>query len=748
MSWPGENGPPTSGGSGGRGRRRRADSPPEDPYQAPQGQEASGRHGSGEYERPAEYVAQAEQEAAAYDRYSGQADPAYYQGGTYQQQPQPQDPYYGQGYAQPEQYQSQDSYQAQDPYQPQDPYQAPDPYQAQSYGYGNTGYPEAPAQYRNLDSSGFYQPTQQPSYQEPQQPSYQEPQQPSYEYDPYGGGQAQQPAAYEPVPQQPSYQEPTGYIEQAPYVEQGPYVEQDPYAEPAVPRISAFPTMPEPVAAYAPDPEPAPMAQQSAPTQQQSFEPAARGVTTETAAEAAESDTNTGEPEAELTNWLQFVGGDDRRTERARRRRIRLISLATVVVLLAVGGGLWFVLKGGGGTKATQTTVLLQVKDSNGNAVGNVVLVADKNEVAGKSDPSGRGAALLIPSELSVESAALDSQPFGGAMPSSAPAGKDALTTLLGVDVDGVWSMDELTFAALLNNLIGVSVNVDPASAAAVVDPQTGKPLFQAGTQDLTGDKAAFYAVDRPKGEPASAQLARFGQVVQGMLAKIPHTASTTAAVLNSLAAVPDPALPNAKLAAILTALGAEEQGNRFAEQSLPVQANGSGVMDLDKASTVVANLLNGASKAKDNGGLTRVSVADGTGRSDTVSSRAMAESKLVGGGYTPLDQGVTQQTPTTYVTVPNQGAMSLGHQVALALGLPDSAVRVTPFDTTLTDARVVLGTDWTQIGQVPADQPTGATAPTTSGSGNPSGPGTDGGTGTDSGTASGPTSGSAPSGG
>ncbi|WP_212242793.1 LCP family protein [Catenulispora pinistramenti] len=736
MSWPGENGPPTSGGAGGRGRRRRTDSPPEDPYEAPQGQGASGRHGSGEYERPAEYVAQAEQEAAAYDQYNGYADPAYYQGGAYQQQP--QDPYYGQGYAQPEQYQSQDSY------QPQDQYQSPDPYQGQSYGYGNAGYPEAPAQYRNLDSSGFYQPTQQPSqqpaYQEPQQPAYQEPQQPSYEYDPYSGGQAQQPAAYEPFPQQPSYQEPTGYIEQ------GPYVEQDPYAEPAAPRISAFPNMPEPVAAYAPDPEPVPAQQQPfepAATQQQ-FEPAARAVTTETAAEAAESGTNTGEPEAELTNWLQFVGGDDRRAERARRRRIQLISLATVIVLLAVGGGLWFVLKGGGGTKATQTTVLLQVKDSNGNAVGNVVLVADKNEVAGKSDPSGRGAALLIPSELSVESAALDSQPFGGAMPSSAPAGKDALTTLLGVDVDGVWSMDELTFAALLNNLIGVSVNVDPASAAAVVDPQTGKPLFQAGTQDLTGDKAAFYAVDRPKGEPPSAQLARFGQVVQGMLAKIPHTASTTAAVLNSLAAVPDPALPNAKLASILTALGAEEQGNRFAEQSLPVQADGSGVMDLDKASTVVANLLNGASKAKDNGGLTRVSVADGTGRSDTVSSRAMAESKLVGGGYTPLDQGVTQQTPNTYVIVPNQGAMSLGHQVALALGLPDSAVRVTPFDTTLTDARVVLGADWTQIGQVPADQPTGAPGSTASGPGNTSGPGTDGGTGTGSGTASG----SAPSGG
>ena len=75
MSWPGENDPPTNGGSSGgasgRGRRRRADSPPEDPYLASQNSTGTGRRGSGEYERPAEYVARAEQEAAAYDQYSG-----------------------------------------------------------------------------------------------------------------------------------------------------------------------------------------------------------------------------------------------------------------------------------------------------------------------------------------------------------------------------------------------------------------------------------------------------------------------------------------------------------------------------------------------------------------------------------------------------------------------------------------------------------------------------------------------------
>ena len=217
MSWPGENDPPTSGGSSGRGRRRRSDSPPEDPYLASQNPTGTGRRGSGEYERPAEYVARAEQEAAAYDQYNGYG---------YQQQPQyPADQY------------QQDQYQH-DPYQQggYQQYQAQDPYRAQSYGYGDTAYPEAQDQYRNLDSSGFYQPT----YQAPA-PAPEASQQPSYEYDPYG--QAQAPA------------QPAAFYEQSVSYEQQPAPS---YEQQGASRISAFPTMPEPVAGFLPDPEPAP----------------------------------------------------------------------------------------------------------------------------------------------------------------------------------------------------------------------------------------------------------------------------------------------------------------------------------------------------------------------------------------------------------------------------------------------------------------------------------------------------------
>jgi hypothetical protein len=262
--------------------------------------------------------------------------------------------------------------------------------------------------------------------------------------------------------------------------------------------------------------------------------------------------------------------------------------------------------------------------------------------------------------------------------------------------------MDAITFASLLDNLIGVTVDVD----VPILD-KDGKTVVPVGkAQQLTGAKAYLFATYHAKDEASGKQLARFGAVVRGMLAKIPASQVTTIAILNNLGTVPDPALPNDRLAAILTALGGEEQGQRFALDALPIRTDGSGLIDITAASPVVAKLLSGATREKDNGGLTRVSVADGTGRADTVSSRAMATSKLLNGGYAAVDTGTGQPTPTTYVEVPNSGATTLGKQIAVTLGLPDSVVKVTPFDTTLVEARIVLGQDWTAIAQVPADQP------------------------------------------
>ena len=95
----------------------------------------------------------------------------------------------------------------------------------------------------------------------------------------------------------------------------------------------------------------------------------------------------------DIRGFLSFVESRaDSRLERARRARFRLIVLGVLVALVGGATGLWALLTGGsGGSKATQTTVLLQVRDASENAIGSVVLVADKNAVAGKPTPAGAG---------------------------------------------------------------------------------------------------------------------------------------------------------------------------------------------------------------------------------------------------------------------------------------------------------------------------------------------------------------------
>ena len=77
MSWPGEQDQTPPQAEGG-GRRRRRDSPPEDPYLAAQNPGGSGRRGSGEFTRPAEYVQYAQEQAAEYDRNVGYGEQAGY----------------------------------------------------------------------------------------------------------------------------------------------------------------------------------------------------------------------------------------------------------------------------------------------------------------------------------------------------------------------------------------------------------------------------------------------------------------------------------------------------------------------------------------------------------------------------------------------------------------------------------------------------------------------------------------------
>ena len=485
MSWPGENDPPTSGGSSGRGRRRRSDSPPEDPYPASQNSTGTGRRGSGEYERPAEYVAQAEQEAAAYDQIRGYRSGLLPDGYRQQQGTQPGST---SGAVSTEQYQRISTSRIRTSRAGTSSTRRRILTRRSRTDTRNAAYPEAQDQYRNLDSSGFYQPLTNPRHRKRR-----------------SSRRTNTTRTVRLRLSQPSFYEQPASYEQPP-----------PTSSRALSRTSAFPTMPEPVAGFVPDPEPSPVAQSYVTAGARRHHRGRSGRQTPTTPAGPGSD-------GELTNWLQFVGTDDRRAERARRRRIQLISLAAVLVLLAVGGGRGSCSAAAAVRRPPRPRCCSRSRTPTATRSATSCWSRTRTRSRARADPSGRGAAVLIPSELSVESAALDSQPFGGSMPSAAPAGKDALTTLLGVDVDGVWSMDELTFAALLNNLIGVTVDRGPGlgrRGARRHQRQADLPGRLAGH-----DRRQGRLLRRSTGPRASRRTSSWpgsAQVVQGMLAQDP----------------------------------------------------------------------------------------------------------------------------------------------------------------------------------------------------------------------------------
>lgn len=564
---------------------------------------------------------------------------------------------YGQPHSQPHWYQQQ-----QPPYPPQAP-EAPS--QPQSYVQPSryASDPEA-AEQPNLDSSGFYQATR----SVPEQGFGEDALWPAAQAD------AQEDAA------------------------------QD--ADPTVARQGQ-------IRAQAPQSQvPQSQAPQSQPPAAAARTGRATGLRSRLGARVGTDETNDDESfgsDEDVSDWLHFVEsrGDQRRV-RDRRRRVQLIACAVVLGLVGAGIGLWLFLSGGdnGGAaaRATQTTILFQLRDAQSNAVGSVVLSADRGVVGGTANPLSRGAALLIPANLAVQVAGQDPQPFGGAMPRTPAAGADAISEILGVKVDGLWSIDVYTFASLIDSVGGITVDADTS-----VPGLDGKLAVLPGHDQFDGGQAVLYAAYHAKAEPPSKQLARFGQVVTALFAKVPTDETTAKTILNQLAAVPDPSLPNDRLAAILSALGTEQQGSRYTLQTLPLLADQPGTIDLKAASLIVAQLLGGAVHDRDTGGLTHVALYDASDITDSAASSALAVAKLMGGGYTVLGAGTRQSAPTTVVEIPNESARGLGTQVAETLGFTADAVKVVPFDGTLVDAVVVLGADWDGVGNLglPTGPPT-----------------------------------------
>jgi anionic cell wall polymer biosynthesis LytR-Cps2A-Psr (LCP) family protein len=364
------------------------------------------------------------------------------------------------------------------------------------------------------------------------------------------------------------------------------------------------------------------------------------------------------------------------------------------IVVALVGGYLLF--RGGGplgGPPVTKSVILLQISDSTGDAVADALLVTDRGSAQAAA---GKSAAVVIPSQMVVNMLGFGSQPFGGNMAQSVPAAdKETVADVFGVDIDGVWRMDEITFAGLIDEIGGIKLTAT-AAVPAVTAPPTAAAV-PAGAGKLTGGQAIAYGTYTAKGEPAIAQGKRFGQVVEGLLAALPTDADAMTAYLNHLGLVDNPALPDSRLSPILAALAASTQAGSFTANTLPLRTDGSNELDSQAAAPIVASLLGGALPAVSPGQVSRVLVENGTGDTGSQSQAVLgdAEAKLSNAGYTYLDGAAVARRATSVIEVDTQDRKAAAIQIAQALSIPEGSVQVVPGLASIGDVTVVLGEDW-----------------------------------------------------
>ncbi|MDT3396994.1 LytR C-terminal domain-containing protein [Streptomyces sp. B1866] len=399
----------------------------------------------------------------------------------------------------------------------------------------------------------------------------------------------------------------------------------------------------------------------------------------------------------DVIDWLKFTETRaERRDERRRQARLRVIA-AVVAAVLAVLGGLAYLWhagslpgqSGSGGAVAAsgpqkRDVIVVHLRQTKGDGSATALLV--DNETADKAT------AVLLPNTLALPTDDGSPTTLGASVvDAGSDATRDALGTLLGADIQGTWRLDTPYLENLVQLVGGISVDTD----ATVPGPDRGAdPVVRRGAdQALTGQAAVAYATYRARGEAQTRQLARFGQVLRGVLDKLSSDASSATATVESLAQIPDPSLSERQLGAFLARLAGRARSGAYATTALPVQPDGT--LGEQATRAVVRDVLGGAVKKGGTGqdAPPRVSVKNaggGRGAADT------ARIALVNGGFTVV--GSTENggpaRAASQVAYGDPAQAGQAREVAATLGLPASAVRRGTVAANA-DITVLLGRDY-----------------------------------------------------
>ncbi|WEV27879.1 LytR C-terminal domain-containing protein [Streptomyces sp. 71268] len=401
------------------------------------------------------------------------------------------------------------------------------------------------------------------------------------------------------------------------------------------------------------------------------------------------------EESEDVIDWLKFAETrSERRDGRKRQLRTRLIGLVAALALV-VGCGvgyLWYadklpgVSSGGDDEAATdgpqrRQVIVVHLRETKGGGSSSALLV--------DNETTKKGSTVLLPNALAV-AGENGTTTLGNAVEDEGAGGtRDALSTLLGSEIQGTWRLDTPYLENLVELVGGITLDTDVAVPGA---KQGEAPLVKSGEDvQLGGQGAVAYATHQEPGEDQAKQLTRFGQVMEAVLKKVstePEKATTT---VEQLSQIPDPSLSEKQLGASLAGLAQRAQDGSYATDLLDVQSDGT--LSQEATENVVKDVLGGSVKKPDDaaGSPARVSVRDATGDDKKASS---AQVSLVNGGFTVVGGGTGAAEPTSRVSYADAAQAGQAKEVAATLGLPESAVRQGK-GAANADVTVVLGRDY-----------------------------------------------------
>ncbi|WP_318203583.1 LCP family protein [Streptomyces sp. SCL15-4] len=582
------------------------------------------------------------------------------------------------------------------------------------YDAGDAGYGAVPYEIVGYDEYGRPVYQQVPAEQPPQAPqTAYDPyaQQQGYGYDPYAAGR--QPASpYDPGHQQPAYD---AYDSYAPYGSQTPY---DPYATGAG---TGTATGPQDGTGYDPYGQTASGGRQHLVAEQTAYIPQQAAPAEESpAAEDGPAAGETGpgpaapdyrteqfafveEPDGDsedVIDWLKFTENRTERREEARRRaRSRLIALLVVLALVAVGGAgyLWYAgklpgLSSSGGSDGTATAVTAQKRDVLVVHLHNTAKGGTSTALLVDNTTTKQGTTVLLPNSLALTGDDGSTTTLAKSVDDDGTSGtRDQLDTVLGTSIQGTWRLD----TPYLQNLVDLVGNIEIDTDTDVPDPDAKKkgaaPLVHRGQdQTLSGKMAVAYATHRASGESENAQLQRFGQVMQGVLRKMPSDPASATTTVQTLAQILDPPLTDKDLGTFLARLADLAKSGGYRTALLPVRPDGT--LSAGTSDSVVKGVLGGTAKSPDAGSAVRVSVENATGvKDDTEKARVV----LLNGGFTFLEGGSASGTEAaSKVTYADAADRAKATEVAKTLGLPAGSVTKGTVSSGA-DVSVVLGRDY-----------------------------------------------------